>query len=265
MTGVIILTITGVLLAVAIGLVTRFFGIKQNLLAEKLQAIMPGANCGGCGFAGCADYVDAMVNGKAQPGLCPSMSAEALKIASTLLGQDVVVKERKVALIACSGDDAHAVRRGLYNGVTDCKNAAMVAGGGKGCLYGCLGLGSCARICPFGAIEITGKHLARVHADLCTGCGKCVSACPRRLIRLVPRTSRIHVYCSNPEVGKNKLPICSDACIGCRKCAKASKEGQMQFNGFLASINYDNPPDETLAQTCPTGALRNQNDAPRGK
>ena len=256
MTGVILLTITGVVLAIAIGLVTKYFGVKQNPLAEKLLAIMPGANCGGCGFAGCADYVDAMVTGRAAPGRCPSMNEDAMKVCSKLLGRDVEKTEPMVAVVACSGDDNHAVRRGIYNGITDCRNAMIVAGGGKGCLFGCLGMGTCARACPFGAIEMTERHIAVVHPELCTGCGSCAAVCPRHVIKLVPRTSKIHVFCSSPESAKVKMPVCSGACIGCKKCARNSQEGQMTFNGFLACVNYENAPDQKLEEVCPTKALR---------
>ena len=258
MTGVLVLTLTGVLLAIAIGLVTRYFGTKQNPLVEQLLEIMPGANCGGCGFAGCADYVDAMVNGRAEPGRCPSMNETALARCSQILGREAVKREPLVAVVACSGDDSHAIRRGIYNGITDCRNATIVAGGGKGCLYGCLGMGTCARACPFGAIEVTENHIAVVHPGLCTGCGRCAAACPRHVIKLVPRTSKIHVFCSSPESGKVKLPVCKGACIGCRKCAKNAEEGQMTFQGFLACVNYENAPDPNLEQVCPTKALRSQ-------
>ena len=163
-----------------------------------------------------------------------------------------------MALVACSGDDSHAVRKAFYNGILDCRNASFVAGGGKGCLYGCLGMGSCARACPFGAIEITEAHIAVVHPELCTGCGTCVATCPRHIIKLVPRTSQIHVFCSSPEIGKNKFPICSGACIGCRKCERNAGEGQMCIEGFLARVNYENPPAAALADVCPTKALRRQ-------
>jgi len=256
MTAVIILSVTGIALALAIGLVVKFFGVEQDPRVEQIGELMPGANCGGCGFAGCGDYVQAMVAGKAKPGLCPSMTKDAIAEASKILGVDAETAMPKVAVVCCSGDDDHASRMAFYNGVNDCQNATLVAGGGKGCVYGCLGLGACARACPFGAIEISPKHIAIVHPSLCKGCGKCASACPRHIIKLVPRTAKIHVFCSSPESGKIKKPFCSAACIGCRKCAKTAEEGQISINGFLASVNYGNPPAEAVADACPTHCLR---------
>ena len=171
MIDIVMLTVVGVLMALAIGLVAKFFGAKTDPLAEKLGELMPGANCGGCGFAGCADYANAMATGKAKPGSCPSMSAETFKQVCDLLGVQAEMSDPKVAVVCCSGDDHHATRVALYNGVNDCLNAMMVAGGAKGCTYGCLGLGSCARACPFGAIEILPTHVAKIHPNLCKGCG----------------------------------------------------------------------------------------------
>ena len=257
MTDIVMLTVVGVLMALAIGLVAKFFGAKTDPLAEQLGELMPGANCGGCGFAGCADYANAMAAGKAKPGSCPSMSDETLKKVCELLGVQAEKGDPKVAVVCCSGDDHHATRVALYNGVNDCLNAMMVAGGAKGCTYGCLGLGSCARACPFGAIEILSTHVAKIHPNLCKGCGKCESVCPRHVIKLVPRAAAaVNVYCNSPEKAPVKKKVCSGGCIGCRKCVKAAGEGQMTINGFLASVNYDNPPPESVVEVCPAKCLR---------
>lgn len=255
--AVLILTLTGIVLAVAIGLVVKYFGVEQDPRAEKLMDLVPGANCGGCGFAGCADYVNAIIQGKAKLGMCTSMTDEAIAKASELLGGAAMeAKEKKVAVVCCQGDDEVATSRAFYNGVTDCINAQNIANGGKACTYGCLGFGSCARACPFGAIEITEKHIAVVHTDICKGCGKCIATCPRHIIKLVPASVQNHVLCSNPESFKLKKTACKAGCTGCKKCAKSCEEGQITFNGFLASINYDNPPKEDLSEVCPFHVIK---------
>jgi electron transport complex protein RnfB len=256
MNALLVLLGSGLLIGLAIGLVVRFIEVPSDPLLEQISDLMPGANCGACGYPGCAGYATALIKKEATPGACPSMSAESIACLCRLLGVTEEKRERKVAVVFCSGDDDKATRQAFYNGVNNCRDAMQVAAGAKTCTYGCLGLGACARACPFGAIEITDKHLAVVHPELCRACGKCVATCPKKLIRLVPASAPIHVFCSSPEKGALKRSACKGACIGCRKCVKESKENQIRMNGFLAVINYADAPDEEVAQVCPTGALR---------
>jgi Fe-S-cluster-containing hydrogenase component 2 len=127
-------------------------------------------------------------------------------------------------------------------------------------------LATCARACPFGAIEII-DGLAFVHEELCVACGKCVEACPRNLIKLVPADAKVHVYCNSPAKGAEKKKYCSVSCIGCRKCVKAAEEGQMEINGFLAGVNYENMPTGDIIEkaACPTGCLKSPEDHKPGK
>ena len=256
MISVIVLTLTGLAAGLAIGLVVKFYGATPNPSEEKLLELVPGANCGACGFAGCEAYAKALAEGRAKPGACPSMGEDTVREVCALLGVESETRTPMMAVVCCSGDDDHARRMAFYNGVNDCQNAMLVAGGGKGCIYGSLGLGSCSRACPYGAIEMRANHIAVVHPELCVGCGKCVSACPRHIIKLVPKSAPVHVFCSSPEKGALKKTFCSAACIGCRKCVKAAAENQMSMNGFLAVVNYDDPPAAEVAAACPTGALR---------
>ncbi len=240
-----------------IGLAAKAFGVEVDPRIEQIEELLPGANCGACGYAGCSDFSRALVAGTTKPENCPSSPSETIEKIAALLGLSVEAREPKVAVVLCGGDSGVAKWAAEYNGVNDCRSASLVAGGAaKACLYGCLGLGSCARACPFGAIEITESGIAVVHPEICTGCGKCVAACPRNLIRLVPKSAPVHVLCSSPEKGAAKKNVCKVACIGCRKCVKASGEGQMSMAGFLAQVNYDDPPPASVAAVCPTGALR---------
>ncbi|MFA6929511.1 MAG: (Fe-S)-binding protein [Lentisphaeria bacterium] len=263
MQALLILLGTGLLIGLAIGLVVKFFGAESDPLLDAINELMPGANCGACGFPGCGSYAAAMVKQTAKPGACPSMSEETIQKICRLLGVSEEKRERKVAVVFCSGDDEKATRRAFYNGVNNCRDAMQVAAGAKTCTYGCLGLGACARACPFGAIEITPKHLAVVHPDLCQACGKCVQTCPKKLIRLVPASAPIHVFCSSPDKGALKRSACKGACIGCRKCVNNAGENQMRMNGFLAVVNYGDPPPAELAKVCPTGALRSNIPQPK--
>ena len=257
MSTLVIIIVVGVFTGIAIAIVSKFFGVESNPLEDQVKELLPGANCGGCGYAGCSGYAKALAEGKAAPGSCAAQKPEDLKKMAALLGASVEQKVPKVAVVFCSGDDAHATRQAQYNGINNCRDAMIVAAGAKTCTYGCLGLGACARVCPFGAIEITDKHLAVVHKELCRGCGKCVQACPKKLIRLVPRSAEIHVHCSNPLKGAVKLRGCKAACIGCGKCVRTAPDNMRINNGTaLAEVNYGNPPAEDLAQVCPTHALR---------
>lgn len=254
---VVVLVAMGVGFGLVIGVAVKLFGVETDPRIEQVEELLPGANCGACGFAGCAEFAKALVAGDTTVETCPSSPTEAVARIAALLGVEVGERDPKVAVVLCGGDSSIAKWAAEYNGVSDCRSAALVAGGAaKGCLYGCLGLGSCARACPFGAIEITPNGIAVVHPDLCTGCGKCVETCPRNLIRLVPKSAPLHVLCSSPEKGAVKTKVCKAACIGCRKCVKNAGDGQMVMDGFLARVNYDDPPGAELAEVCPTGCLK---------
>lgn len=247
----------GFLLAAVIGATAKAFAVESDPRIETVTEMLPGANCGGCGYAGCADLAKAIVEGRADPSLCPVAPPEGSRRIAEYLGITAKEKEKVIAVVKCSGSCAVTVRS-PYNGVGDCRSAALVAGGAKGCDFGCIGFASCARACPFDAIEMR-DGLAVVHPDLCVGCGKCVETCPKDLIILAPAAVDVHVYCSSPEKGALKRKVCKTACIACRKCVKAAdSEDQMTVTGFLVATNYSNPPISDLVEkaACPTTALR---------
>lgn len=250
----------GVFLGIIIGATAKAFSVKTDPRIEEVARMLPGANCGTCGFAGCNDFSKALIEGLTEDvSKCPVCSEDARNTISAFLGISAGSAEKKVAVVLCGGDRKLASPAALYNGVNDCRSAVLVAGGAKGCSYGCLGLGTCSRACPFKAIEITEDGMAVVHPDVCVGCGKCVNTCPRTIIKLVPLKVGVHIFCSSPEKGTAKKKVCSVPCIACRKCMKVAGEDKMTVKSFLIQVNYENPPtnaEELIEKAaCPTGCL----------
>ena len=256
MEAVIFLLLMGLALGLIIGIAAKVFAVHVDPKIEEVEVLLPQANCGACGFAGCADFARALVAGKATPELCPVCSSEEVEEIGAALGVSLSERVAKVAVIRCAGDNRLAKWEARYNGVLDCRSANLISGGSKACQYGCLGFATCARACPFDAIEITSEGLAVVHPDVCAGCAKCVAVCPRGLITMVPKEAPLHNLCNNPDKGGACRKVCQVSCIGCQKCVKESEEGQMTMDGFLARVNYDNPPSAELADVCPTKCLQ---------
>lgn len=242
----------GLACSAALGAAARFFAVTEDPRVEQLAALLPGVNCGACGQAGCVEYAKQMAFEGAAPNLCKPGGPETAAKLAAALGVEVVAQERNVALVLCGGDDSLAHRQFAYNGVADCAAAAAVWGGDKACGYGCLGLGTCARVCPASAIEITPGRLAVVHPELCIGCGLCVKACPRKIIRLVPESRTIHVLCSSKDRGPVVKKKCKVGCIGCSLCVKKAGGDAIRMDGPLAVINYAAPLDNPdVPAVCP--------------
>lgn len=248
----------GLVAAVMLALADRYLSVKEDPRIGLVTAALPGANCGGCGFPGCDGYARALVAGTAPNGACVAGGEACAAAVAKILGVSATLTEKRVALVKCRGSRSETVRIGDYNGICDCGVAAATAGGDKGCAYGCLGYGACANACPKHAISIQ-DGLAKVDKRLCIGCGKCVSVCPRKLIELVPATATIHVLCNNPEKGPLVRKVCGVGCIGCHLCERNSggkAAGHFVFRGFLARVNYDNPPtDSQLVAKCPAKCI----------
>ena len=247
----------GVLLGAVIGAVARIFRIEGDSRVDLVTELLPGANCGGCGKAGCHDFAKSVVAGENPPGKCPVSTREQVSAIALALGVEVGDVVPMKAVVRCSGNLFTSDRVPYYNGIHKCSSAMLVGGGPKVCRYGCLGMGDCARKCPFGAIEIV-NNLAVIHEELCVGCGNCAAVCPRGVIAIVPASATVHVYCNSPEKGAQKRQLCRSACLGCGKCVRKDPE-KFELNAALARVKYDAPELPTVetvaAVGCPTGAL----------
>lgn len=256
--AIVIIAGIGLVAALVLAVADRYLSVKEDPRIGMITAELPGANCGGCGFPGCDGYARALVEGTAPNGACSAADGECVEKISAILGVAAVATEKRVALVRCCGTRSEAIRVGDYNGICDCNVAAATAGGDKGCKYGCLGYGACANVCPKNAISIE-DGLAKVDKRLCIGCGKCVTACPKNIIELVPASATIHVLCANPDKGPAVRKICGVGCMGCRLCEKNSggkEAGHFTFEGFLAKVNYDNPPvDGQIVAKCPAKCM----------
>ena len=253
--SVIAVGIIGMLLGILIAVAAKKFAVQLDPRIEEVAALLPGANCGGCGFAGCSDLAKNIVAGSAPIGKCPVCSAENNEKIAGILGLTAEKKEKMVAVVLCSGSITNSKAAAGYNGILDCRSANIMNGGGKSCRFGCIGFGSCTRACRFGAIEVI-DGLAVVHPDLCTGCGQCASVCPRKLIKLVPASVPVHIYCNSIEKPVVRRKKCAGSCLSCRKCIKAEPE-KVSSQGFMVRINYTNPPDADIIEkaNCPAKCL----------
>lgn len=258
LTAVLVLGGVGITAAVGLVVASRFLAVEVDPRIDKIDDILPGANCGGCGYPGCRGYAEAVVKGTAKMTLCAPGGPETVDGIAKILGVEAEKVEPKVAVVLCSGDQERAREKFLYDGVVDCRAAHRVGGGHKICPTGCLGLGTCADVCTFDAVHITERKLAVVDAARCTGCGNCVDVCPRGIIKLFPSSHTVHVLCVNTAKGARVKKYCSCGCIGCKLCAKETRH--IEMDGFLARVTTDSiPEDEAIAEeaalVCTPGAI----------
>lgn len=246
----------GGLAALGLGAASRKFHVAKDPRVGLIAEALPGANCGGCGYAGCGALAQALVEGSAAPNACPPGGADVAKAVAEVLGVQVTVAARRIAVVHCKGSRDLAAMKGAYDGLADCQGAALVVGGPKLCPHGCLGLGSCAQACPFDAISVGEDGVARVDPVDCTGCGKCVDACPRRVLELQAATAPVRLRCNNPERAKAVKDVCFVGCVGCAKCEKICPVHAITMDESLPHID----PETCLscgqcAAVCPTGAI----------
>lgn len=246
----------GLILAGLLALANKKLHVREDPRIDVVESMLPGSNCGACGFAGCRALAEAVVSGNAAPGKCTANTPEAVERIAQFLGVDAGMQEKRVARLACAGGSSVARQQAAYWGLESCKAAALVSGGGKACAWGCLGLGDCERVCPFDAIHMNAEGLPVVDENKCTACGKCVAECPRNLFSLQPISHRLWVACQNKMRGKAAREVCAVSCGGCGLCAKDAPE-LLCMRDNLPVVDYSKPELATqdAIQRCPTGAI----------
>ncbi len=247
----------GLALILATGLVVanRTLYVEEDPRFDAVENLLPGTNCGACGYPGCRALAEALVGGDALPGKCTVSTDDGRAAIAAYLGVDVGTEEKRVARLACAGGSNVARRHARYVGHRSCRSAALVAGGGKGCFWGCLGLGDCERVCDFDAIVMDEHELPFVIEADCTACGDCVDVCPKDLFSIHPVSHRLWVACKNLEFGDEILAECQVGCTACGRCAKDAP-GVVRIDANLAVVDYRRNHDARQAiERCPTGAI----------
>lgn len=236
LTPVLIVAGIGLLCGLILAVASIVMAVPTDEKAEAIRDMLPGANCGACGYSGCEGYAKAMASGEAQPGLCTVGGATVSKAISAYLGCDAAEVEVKAALVHCLGSYDNTSDKVSYEGIATCAGAALVAGGTAACQYGCMGLGDCVRACPYGAIDVC-NGVARIDPVRCKACSMCVKACPKQLITLIPVKKQAVVRCNNCDKGALTNKVCKVGCIGCMKCEKACAHDAVHVTDSRASID----------------------------
>lgn len=234
----------------------RFLRVAEDQRLELLVSLLPGTNCGACGRAGCRAFAMTLLAGEAAPAGCSVSSPAAHRRIANFLQVAVGVAERRVARLACAGGRAVAPVLASYDGERQCAAAAVVAGGGKACAWGCLGFGDCERSCSFSAIRMSPDGLPVVDEARCTACGDCVRACPKDLFKIVPEQPPLWVACSNPLAGSSLLETCRVACTACGRCVQDAPDWLRLERNLPRLVDgaAGNPPRVAIDR-CPTGAI----------
>lgn len=244
-----------VVLASLLVVANRKLHVEEDPRIDIVEELLPHTNCGACGFPGCRPFAEALVSGAALPGKCTVSSEEGRAEIADFLGVDVGAEEKRVARLACAGGTNVARNRAAYDGLASCRAAAQVAGGGKGCFWGCLGVGDCDEVCDFDAIHMDAHRLPVVDEAKCTACGDCVEVCPKDLFSLHPASHRLWVACKSLEAGDELLDDCQVACTACARC-EMDGPGLIAMENNLPVINYSKKHDTKVPiQRCPTGAI----------
>jgi len=248
----------GFALGVLLGLFKKIFAVKVDPKVQEVRAALSGANCGGCGYAGCDAFAEAVVKGEAPVSGCVAGGASCAEKVASIMGVSGSSSEPKIAFVACNGTHENAVKKAEYEGVKTCAAAQLTMNGTKKCAFGCIGFGDCVEVCPFGALSMGKDGIPKVDSEKCVGCGKCVKACPKHVIRLIDKNTKGAIaLCScksdnKPQIKKD----CSTGCFKCGICAKKCPEQCIDISSGLPQIDYAKCTScGTCVSSCPDKVL----------
>jgi electron transport complex protein RnfB len=255
-TALIALASLALVLSLILGLVARAFAVSTDARVFEIEGALPGFSCGRCGLPGCSELARRIAEGRASVDSCPVGGDEVARKIAAIMGSPFSGGAvRKVALVLCAGDEQATAKRFHYNGIKDCASAAILFGGDRACRYGCMGLGTCAGVCPFDAIRMLPNGLPEIDPVKCTACNKCVAACPKSIIKLVPIHRRVHILCCSHDKAARVRDVCAVGCIACVKCVKAAPAGSIAMENNLAIVDYGAEIPDAVAAVCPMDTI----------
>lgn len=244
-------------LGLCLGIFQRVFAVPVDPKVQEVRSILTGGNCGGCGFAGCDEFAKAVVEGRAPANGCPAGGAERALAIAKVMGVQVEA-ETKICVLACHGTKECAKDKGHYSGLKSCAAAKLSVGGTKMCTFGCIGFGDCEAVCSFGALKVGEDGIPHIDYKKCTGCGKCVKACPNGLLRLIGKDGKgAFALCSNRSLDKPSImKKCKAGCIKCGKCERSCEVGALKLVDGIPEIDYTKCTScGKCVEGCPTHVL----------
>lgn len=262
LTSVLSLLALGFIASVVLSVASRVFYVEEDPRVEAVSEALPGANCGGCGFAGCDAYAAAVIQDPSvSAGLCCAGGPEVAAKVAELAGKAAGSAEPQISFRRCVKDEGKVKKKYEYQGLDSCAASAQLQDGPDACKYSCLGFGDCVKVCNFNAMYLEGG-LVRIDPEKCVACGACVGVCPNKILEMIPRRARVQVFCSTLDKMKDVMNVCEAGCINCGKCVKkcpanaiSNAEGNIRID-HVACLAYGPDCEEACVEACPRSILR---------